>query len=97
MPLSTVKRSKNVIAFGERVNDRTLRDFVPVLYDAVERGFREIVLDFRNCDRAYADAVLPIICLLDHRRRRGSTFEALLPESASLRQLFLNANLGPLH
>ncbi len=94
MPISfrTVDRSKNTIRFRERVNPKALRDFVPVLYETVNRGFRDIVLDFRACDRAYADAMLPIICVLDHRRRRGDSFRVLLPEAARLRQLFLNAN-----
>src|SRR5207244_13444602 len=63
-----------------------------MLYEAVNRGFRSIVLDMRLSERAYADAVLPIICLLDHRRRRGDTFSLVLPEAPHLRQLFLNTN-----
>jgi anti-sigma regulatory factor (Ser/Thr protein kinase) len=88
----TVTSSKNVIRFSDRVNDKAVRDFVPTLYDVLNRGNRQMVLDFRRCERAYADAVLPIICLLDHRRERGDTFEAWLPELPTLRQLFLNAN-----
>lgn len=90
--LRTVTRSKNTIRFGERVNDKALRDFIPALYEAINRGHREIVLDFRTSDRAYADIILPIICLLDHRRARGNTFRVLLPESPNLHNLFLNAN-----
>src|SRR6266536_1342569 len=94
MPISfrTVDRSKNTIRFGPRVNDKALRDFVPVLYEAVGRGYDEIGLDFRRSELAYSEAMLPIICLLDHRRARGNTFKLLLPESTFLRQLFLNAN-----
>ncbi len=90
--IRSVNRSKNALRFTERVNDKAVRDFVPALYDALNRGFTDLVLDFRSTTRAYADAILPIICLVDHRRRRGNTFKVLLPESVNLRQLFLNAN-----
>lgn len=88
----TVTRSKNTIRFSDRVNAKALRDFVPALHEAVNRGHKSIVLDFRASERAYADAMLPIICLLDQRRGRGDAFHLALPESTSLRQLFLNAN-----
>lgn len=90
--ISTVSRSKNTIRFGDRVDDRALRDVVPVLYQALGRGYPDLVLDFRRTTRAYADSVLPIISLLDHRRQRGNSFRVLLPEDAVLRQLFLNTN-----
>jgi anti-sigma regulatory factor (Ser/Thr protein kinase) len=94
VPISfrTVDRSSNTIRFGRRVNDKALRDFVPTVYEAVERGFRSIVLDFSRSELAYADAVLPIICLVDHRRGRGDSFDVVLPEGVYLRQLFLNTN-----
>lgn len=88
----TVTRSKNAIRFSDRLNDKALRDFVPTLFEALSRGFQEIVLDLRQVEKAYADAVLPLICLLDARRTRGNTFRLLLPEAPHLRQLFLNAN-----
>jgi anti-sigma regulatory factor (Ser/Thr protein kinase) len=97
----TVTRSKNTLRFTERVNDKAVRDFVPALYEALNRGFSEVVLDFRSTSRAYGDAILPIVCLVEHRRRRGNTFKVLLPEAGTLRQLFLNANwahfLDPAH
>jgi anti-sigma regulatory factor (Ser/Thr protein kinase) len=92
LPIRTVTRSGREICFGEKVDDKAVRDFVPTLYDTINRGNRDIVLDFRRSERAYPDAVLPIICLLDHRRSRGDVFHVLLPESDYLRQLFLNAN-----
>jgi anti-sigma regulatory factor (Ser/Thr protein kinase) len=94
MPISfrTVYRSKGNIRFGAKVNDKALRDFVPTVYEALDRGFRSMVLDFSQSDAAYADAVLPLICLLDHRRSRGDSFSVVLPEGIYLRQLFLNAN-----
>jgi anti-sigma regulatory factor (Ser/Thr protein kinase) len=88
----SVTRSKNVIRFTDRVNDKAVRDFVPALYEAINRGFTDLVLDFRATTRAYADAIVPIICLVEHRRRRGNSFKVLLPDSVTLRQLFLNAN-----
>ncbi len=94
MPIAfrTVTQSKNTIRFGSRVTPKILREFVPILYDVVGRGYTEVVLDFRRSERAYPDAMLSIICLLDHRRARGDTFKVLLPEAANLCQLFLNAN-----
>lgn len=88
----SVNRSKNVLRFSERVNDRALRDFVPALYDAINRGHRDLVLDFRRTTFAYADAVLPIVCLVDHRRARGNEFRVELPDDSTLRRLFLNSN-----
>jgi anti-sigma regulatory factor (Ser/Thr protein kinase) len=88
----TVTRSKNTIRFTGRVNPQALREFLPALQDAASRNFQELVLDFRQTTRAYPDAVLPLICELDRWRERGHRFRALLPESPTLRQLFLNAN-----
>lgn len=62
------------------------------MHDAVNRGHRSMTLDFSACHTAYADAMLPIICLLDHRRERGNTFAVVLPESVTLRNLFRNSN-----
>lgn len=94
MPISfrSVTRSRDCIRFGPKVNDRALRDFIPTLFDTLSSGHQDIVLDFRRSERAYADAVLPIICLIDSRRGRGNSFRVLLPESPTLRQLFLNSN-----
>jgi anti-sigma regulatory factor (Ser/Thr protein kinase) len=94
MPIAfrAVTRSGNRLRFGERVNDKALRDFVPCLYDAVNRGHEVMILDFSGSRTAYADAMLPIVCLLDHRRERGNVFSVVLPEFATLRNLFLNSN-----
>jgi anti-sigma regulatory factor (Ser/Thr protein kinase) len=89
---STVTRSKNTIRFGGRIDDKSLRDFVPALYESIARGYSDFNLDFRRTERAYADSVLPIVCLLDHRRRRGNRFRFLPPDDTKLRQLFFNAN-----
>lgn len=90
--IRSVTRSKNTIRFSERVNPKAVRDFIPALDEAINRGHDEIVLDFRRSELGYADGILPIICLLDHRRQRGNSFKVLLPEAPNLRQLFLNAN-----
>jgi anti-sigma regulatory factor (Ser/Thr protein kinase) len=88
----TVTSSGNAIRFTERVNDKALRDFIPALSKVVGAGHRAITLDFRSSVFAYADSVLPIICLLDHRKARGDRFSVLLPETPNLHNLFLNAN-----
>jgi anti-sigma regulatory factor (Ser/Thr protein kinase) len=89
----TVSSSKNNVRFGAAVDDKAVRDFVVVLYDEVlNRGFKEVTLDFRRAERAYPEAILPIICLLDHRRIRGNSFSIILPESQYLSKMFLNAN-----
>jgi anti-sigma regulatory factor (Ser/Thr protein kinase) len=90
--IRTVNASGNAISFTDRVNDKALRDFIPALANVVSRGHRNIDLDFRRSTSAYADAMLPIICLVDHRRARGDRFRVLLPEATHLRHLFLNAN-----
>src|SRR4051812_17465941 len=88
----TVTSSGNTIRFTDRVNDRALRDFISALATVVGAGHKAIVLDFRRSSLAYADAILPIICLLDHFRSRGLRFRVVLPEATHLRHLFLNAN-----
>jgi anti-sigma regulatory factor (Ser/Thr protein kinase) len=90
--LRTVTSSGNAVRFTERVNDKAFRDFIPALGSLVNAGRRDIVLDFRTTSLAYADAILSIVCLLDHRRARGDRFRLLLPEATHLRHLFLNAN-----
>lgn len=88
----TVTRSKNAIRFKGRVNPQSVREFLPALQDAASRNFKELVLDFRTVTAAYPDAILPLICIIDQWRERGHRFRVLLPETGSLRQLFLNAN-----
>ncbi|HZT94211.1 MAG TPA: DUF4325 domain-containing protein [Gaiellaceae bacterium] len=90
--LRTVTSAGNTIKFTDRVNDKARRDFIPALQSVVNAGHRNIDLDFRRSSLAYADAMLPIICMVDHRRARGDRFRVLLPETTHLRHLFLNAN-----
>jgi anti-sigma regulatory factor (Ser/Thr protein kinase) len=90
--LRTVTASGNTIRFSGRVNDKALRDFIPALDSVVNAGHRDINLDFRRATLAYSETVLPIICLLDHRRERGDGFRVLLPDAPNLRNLFLNTN-----
>ena len=101
MYFRSVTSSKHTIRFGSRVNAKALRDFVPALYECINRGHETLVLDFRRSDRAYGDAMLPIICLVEHRRARGTQFRVLLPTTPTLAQLFLNTNwahyLDPSH
>lgn len=87
-----MRRKKNRIEFGSRVDDRALKGFMVALEEALSRGHERIVLDFRLTTRAYADSMLPLICHTDARRARGSTFDVLLPDSTTLAQLFLNTN-----
>lgn len=90
--IRTVTASGNTVKFTERVNDKALRDFIPALGAVVNAGHRNIDLDFRRSSLAYADAMLPIICLIDHRRSRGDRFRVRLPEATHLQRLFMNAN-----
>jgi anti-sigma regulatory factor (Ser/Thr protein kinase) len=94
VPISfrTVTRSKNTIRFGQRLNDQAFRDFLPMLEEVSSRGFKDVVLDLRRTNLAYAESILPLICVVEARRLRGVNFTVLLPEASHLRQLFLNTN-----
>src|SRR5690242_8436810 len=90
--LRSVTSSKNTIRFGSRLDDRALHAFLIELDVVSSRGHREVVLDFRRCEVAYPDSVLPLICIADQRSDRGLTFKVVLPQAQHLNRLFLNAN-----
>lgn len=103
MPINfrRVRLSKSAIQFGRRIDPRTIGDFIVVLDDALSRGHDRLVLDFRKSERAYSSALLPMISLVEERRRLGTQFSLVLPTEQMLARLFVNANwahlLDPAH
>jgi anti-sigma regulatory factor (Ser/Thr protein kinase) len=87
----SVTSSKNTIRFGARFDDRALAACIIELEDVSSRGHRDIILDFRRCEVAYPESMLPLIALLDAWRDRGATFRLILPTDAAAARLFINA------
>ncbi|MDD9869688.1 MAG: DUF4325 domain-containing protein [Gammaproteobacteria bacterium] len=70
-----------------------LRKLCARLHGAVEkRGFQDIILDFSVCDGITEAVMLPVMPLIAGYRKKGVSFECLLPQDEKLKRLFLNAN-----
>ena len=79
--------------FGQRVDAKSVGGLLVALHDAIDiYEQREIVLDFSGADRAYLDAMVPIICVLEARREAGIEFAITLPSDQKLSRLFVNTN-----
>lgn len=87
-----VIRSENRIQFLGRVNTRAHREFLYCLSDGVERGYKDFVLDFAACERAYLWGMLPLLADVERLRREHASVEVVLPKEANCRRLFLKTN-----
>lgn len=87
-----VARVKNRIRFLGRVNSRAHREFMYCLYEWRARAFKELVLDFAICERAYLWGMLPLLAEVDRIRREGGRVSVLLPRDEMCLRLFHNTN-----
>jgi hypothetical protein len=89
-----VDRDGNSIRLVGRLTARTALWVIGEIREAVERGGRrDLTLDFRGCERSWADGMAPLIChaaLL--RKETGCSFDLRLPEDESMRRVFAQAN-----
>lgn len=98
---TTVTREGAVISFRGRVDDIAVRDFLNAVTDARERGYLDLTLDFSQCERAYPDAMLTLICVGDRLADEDVGIDIRLPANDDLARLFQNTNwahcLDPSH
>jgi anti-sigma regulatory factor (Ser/Thr protein kinase)/anti-anti-sigma regulatory factor len=94
--LRSVDRSRETIRFGSRLDDRALKGFMEALEEVLSRGYEVVVLDLRKLQSAYADSVLPLVCLVEEHRERGRRFRIVLPIDEVVRRLFVNSGWAAL-
>ncbi len=83
-----------VVARGELNRGGALRQLCAGLHQTIEdRGYRNVTLDFRQCDVATEAVMLPIMPLVArYRERDGVSFALQPPESSKLYRLFANTS-----
>ena len=87
-----VVREGNRIRFVGRANPFAHRQFMLCLHDCLNRGYRDIVLDFSACEAAFPNGMIPLLPSVDALRRESIDVSVELPERGELARLFLNAN-----
>lgn len=93
MTSDQISRYQNRISIKGPVTSYHIRGLCAGLYSAIERrGFQDIVLDFSACDSVTEAMMLPIMPLIANYRRKGVSFECILPQNESLGRLFMNTN-----
>ena len=90
-----IERRESTIFFrGQLDRSQAVRPACAVLHQVViDRGYRDVVLDFSECDAATEAFILPMLPIVArYRKSDGVDFEAKLPHSNDLYRLFNNAN-----
>lgn len=96
-----VEREENRFRFVGRVNALAHRQFLSLLMECHGHGFAEVILDFSECQAAFARGMLPLLAGADALRRDGIEVAIVTPANPTLTRLFSNANwahhLAPIH
>ena len=94
MAFDIERREATIFFRGQLDRNRAIRRACAVLHQAViERGYRDVVLDFSECAAATEGFILPLLPLVArYREINGANFDATLPRSSDLYRLFSNAN-----
>lgn len=89
-----VDRVDNKIIITDRMNPPQMRHLCARLYQTIiERGYRDIILDFSNCTSTTEAVMLPVIPIIQkYKTERNASFMLILPTEEALRSLFVNAN-----
>lgn len=69
-----------------------LRDCLSLLNAKRKQRGGQVVLDFRNCTKAYPNSMVPLVSYVDELIRRGHEIELILPKADQARRLFLHTN-----
>ena len=94
VPPFEVSREDNTIAISGRLNVDAVHYMAAALRDLEARGYEKGILDFRKCESAFPDGIVPVAAIADSWRRRRFKFDLQLPEGERLARLFVNSNLA---
>ena len=84
----------HIVAHGQLNRGTAIRQLSAGLYQSItDRGYRQVKLDFSNCNVVTEAVILPILPLIArYREQDGVSFELTPPESNELYRLFVNTN-----
>lgn len=90
--MAIVTDGNRVMITGDLVRDDLFR-LLAALYGVIEtKGYKDIILDFSFCTRAYSAQMLAICSRCLNYWKRGIDVELVLPSDPQLARLFMNAN-----
>ncbi|MPZ75105.1 MAG: hypothetical protein GEU77_01115 [Deltaproteobacteria bacterium] len=75
MPTPNIVRDANRLVFGDLSHITCFSSFQKAIFDGMRRGYDQYVLDFRDTNRVFPDAVVPIAAYLDLHKHEGLEFE----------------------
>lgn len=90
---NAIRRQDNQVVIEGKFSGSDFRRVLACLHQAVhERGYADVVFDFRNCVSAFPISMVPICCAAQMYRLEGVLTSVRLPEKDDTLRLFLNAN-----
>lgn len=94
MNQNTIELDRNVINVSSISSVRDMRSLLRALHVAIiDKKFDDVHLDFSQCEKAFARAMLPIVAqVVAYRERYKTEFYLKLPENEALKKLFENTN-----
>ena len=89
-----ISRHGNLLRVRTKIRASDMRYFAFVLYKTIEgSGYKDVTLDFTQCDFMVESCMLPIMPLLaQYREKQNVDFKFLSPEDDEIRRLFQNTN-----
>ena len=92
----TVSYTNNIISIKSNPHPVDLRRICSALYNVIQgSGWKDVILDFSQCDRVSERVMLPLIpIIVQYREREKINFKLHEPDNDQLRRLFVNANWG---
>ena len=88
-----VESDENTILVTGAFNIRDLAKLVAALYDTVDKkGCQDVVLDFSQCQSAYAGPMLGVVARAQTYWSDGIDVALVLPRQPTLRRRFLNTS-----
>lgn len=90
----TMIASENMVKFGRDFHLRDLSSFIKSIDDLIDfRGYDTILLDFSSTERAFADAMIPLVVILrKYYTQENVLFRPILPQSPHLRKIMLRSH-----
>ncbi len=92
-PVFDLTRQGNKISFNGRFDITQFRRALTALHDLITvRGYKDICLDFSNCEFTHAPPMLALAAAVETYQGAGIDFDLLLPLDGQLNRLFYNCN-----
>ena len=88
-----IRVNNNRISLIGSLKTKDLRSVLATMHKVVvNKGFRDIEVDFSECTSAYGATILPIAAYAERYLIDGIDVDLILPRDETLNRLFLNAN-----